>query len=66
MDKKGITVNCMAELTDVQHRIIRKYYEQKAVRFDLEILAKFCFVLKCDIADILYYQPPIAESGKGK
>lgn len=59
MDAKGISVNQMAELTDVQHRIVKKYYERKAVRADFEVLAKFCFVLECDIFDILFYKPPL-------
>ena len=58
MDQKGISISRMVELADVQYRIVKKYYEQRSVRVDLEILAKFCFVLKCDISDILYYKAP--------
>jgi len=58
MDEKDISINRMAELANVQYRIVKKYYEQKSIRIDLEILAKFCYILECDISDILCYQSP--------
>lgn len=64
MDEKGISVYRMEELANIQHRIVKKYYDNKVVRSDFEVLAKFCFVLKCDISDVLYYKPPAINDEK--
>lgn len=58
MDEQGISVNYMSKLTNIQHRIVKKYYDQRVSRADLEVLAKFCFVLGCDVEDVLHYEPP--------
>lgn len=59
MDSKGISVDRMSKLTGIQYQTVKKYYEKKTTQIDQKILAKFCFVLKCDISDILCYHPPI-------
>ncbi|MGN1301843.1 MAG: helix-turn-helix domain-containing protein [Clostridia bacterium] len=58
MDKKGFTVTGMVKRTGLHHRVIRKYYEGTAVRYDKEVLAKLCYVLGCELSDIMYYKKP--------
>ena len=38
---------------------IKKYYDNTITRYDSDVLAKFCFVLECDISDIISYIPKI-------
>lgn len=58
MDKKGYTINYVVKRTGLHHQIVRRYYEGTALRYDKEILAKICFVIDCDLEDIMYYKKP--------
>ena len=58
MDKKGYTINYVVKRTGLHHQIVRRYYEGTALRYDKEILAKICFVIDCDLEDIMYYKRP--------
>ena len=59
LQKKGITRNRLRTLTDLKYGIIDRYYKaQDIVYVDLGFLAKVCFVLNCQISDLLEYQPP--------
>lgn len=58
MDKKGITVNQVVKKTGLHHQVIRRYYEGTAVRYDKDVLSKLCFVIGCELNDIMYYQKP--------
>lgn len=55
MDAKGISTSKMVKLTGLHHKVIQRYYDNRAERYDREVLAKFCYVLECDISDILTY-----------
>lgn len=59
LEARGITRNRLRTLTGVKYEVIDRYY--KAIRVemaDLDFLAKVCFVLDCEIADLLEYQKP--------
>ena len=58
LDKYGITRNRLATLTGVKYEIIDRYYKEKVERIDTDLLAKVCFVLNCQISDLLEYLPP--------
>ncbi len=61
MDKAGISISKMRKLTGLHHEIVKKYYEDKVVRMDKDVLARITFVLIAygvDIKDIIQYIPP--------
>lgn len=56
MDEKGVTRNKMRTLTGVKYEVVDRYYKGENIeRVDLDFLAKACFVLNCDISDLLEY-----------
>ena len=56
MDEKGITRNKLATLMGVKYEVVDRYYKAVNVeRFDLDFLAKACYVLNCSVADLLEY-----------
>ena len=59
MDKKNITISDMSKLTKLKYDIVKKYYYGDCYQFDIETLSKFCFILKCDVSDILKYKSMI-------
>jgi putative transcriptional regulator len=59
MEQRAITRNRLASLTGLAYNTINRYYQPAPITsVDLDILAKICFVLDCDIADVLRYDKP--------
>ncbi len=57
MDRKGITRNKMRTLTGSKYEVIDRYYKATNVeRIDLDFFARACFVLDCNIQDLLEYE----------
>lgn len=56
MDSKNVTRNRMRTLTGVKYEVVDRYYKGDNIeRVDLDFLAKVCYVLDCDISDLLEY-----------
>ena len=53
LKERGITRYELAKRTDTLYPIIDKYYKNKVVRFDREVLLRFCLALDCEIEDII-------------
>jgi len=59
MDKQDMTVNMLATKTQTRYTVVKRYYDGFAVgRLDLVLLAKFCYILQCDIPDVITYIKP--------
>lgn len=58
MDKKGITINQVVKKTGLHHKVVHRYYDGTAVRYDKDVLSKLCFVLDCNLDDIMHYKKP--------
>ncbi len=56
LDKKGISRNKLATMTATNYDLINRYYNNKVIRVDLDIIARICFVLKCNVSDILKFK----------
>ena len=56
MKNKGITRNKLSVLTGATYNVINRYYKSEIIRLDLDVLARICYVLECNIADILEYE----------
>jgi len=58
MDEYGISIYQMTKLTGLKHTTVKAYYtNQPITRIDLDVIAKFCYVLDCKIEDIIEYVP---------
>lgn len=55
MDSKGMNKNRLSVLTGVKFDTIQKYYNGDVYRIDVDVLAKFCYALNCDVNDIVEY-----------
>ena len=59
MDRQGITRNHLARLTGLVYNSINRYYQNTPISsVDLDVLAKICYVMNCDISDVLKYEQP--------
>ena len=53
LSEKGITRYELAKRTDTHYSVIDKYYKNKVVRYDREILFRICVALDCEVGDIV-------------
>ncbi len=58
MDNKGITINQVVKKTGLHHQVIKRYYNGTVERFDKDVLSKLCYVIDCNLNDIMYYEKP--------
>ena len=57
MDRKEISINTMSKLADIKYHVVKRYYYNNDLyHVDLQLLAKFCYILDCKISDILEYE----------
>ncbi len=59
----NITRYELAKRTDIKFQTIDRYYKNRVVRYDSDILDRICTALSCDLGDILEYrkddEPPV-------
>ncbi len=60
IDKKHMTRNALARATDTRFEVVKKWYDDSVTTIDLDVLARFCYVLDCRPEDLIKYQ--IAKS----
>lgn len=56
MEKENISINKLACRAELQRTQLKAYMNGKIQRVDLAILARLCYVLDCDISDLLEYR----------
>ena len=57
MEKKGITTYELSNKANIRFQTIQNLRKGEVTRFDLEVLAKICYMLECNIEDIAKYVP---------
>ena len=56
MQEQNISINKLACRAEMQRTQLKAYMKNEVQRVDLPILARLCYVLDCDITDLLEYQ----------
>ena len=56
LEKKGISRNKLSLMIAVNYDLVNRYYNNRVIRVDIDIIARMCYVLDCDINDILKYR----------
>ena len=55
MEEKGITRYRLAKLADTRFEVVEKWCSGTVERIDTDVLARFCYILKCNVDDIIEY-----------
>lgn len=58
MDAKGITRNRLALLAGMRFEVADRLYKGITERMDMDILARVCYVLDCQVGDVIEYRKP--------
>jgi len=56
LDKKDISRNKLCTMIAVNYDLVNRYYNNRVIRIDIDIIARMCFALDCDVSDILKYR----------
>ena len=55
IETRGITRYRLAKLADTRFEVVEKWCTGTVERIDVDVLARFCYILDCDLSDILEY-----------
>lgn len=55
IENRGITRYRLAKLADTRFEVVDKWCTGTVERIDSDVLARFCYILDCDITDIIKY-----------
>lgn len=55
LEKRGITRYRMSKLADTRFEVVNKWCTGNVERIDADILARFCYILDCNVGDIIEY-----------
>ena len=56
MDAKQINRNQLASRAGIRFEVADRFYNGKIERMDIDVLARVCLVLNCNVADVMTYQ----------
>ena len=55
MDDKKINRNQLARRAGIRFEVADRFYKGEIERLDVDVLARVCFVLGCDVGDVVRY-----------
>ena len=55
IEEKGISKNKLSHRAEMQRTQINNYCNNKITRLDIDVLARICTVLECEIGDLLEF-----------
>lgn len=58
MKKRKLSKNQIVKKTGLHHQVIERYMNDSVTRFDRDVLAKLCYVLDCNLDEIISYVSP--------
>lgn len=57
----GISKNKLSHRAEMQRTQINNYCNNKITRLDIDVLARLCCILHCELGDLLEYIPPTSN-----
>lgn len=58
IQERNISLNQLSFKAEMQRGQLRKYRNNTLQRLDIDILTRLCYVLDCNLSDLLEYIPP--------
>ncbi len=58
LEEKNVSLNQLSFRAEMQRTQLRNYRDNKIQRLDIDILKRLCYVLDCDLTDLVEYIPP--------
>lgn len=64
LKSRNISKNYLADKANLQRTQLNTYCKNNIKRPDFDVLARICYVLDCELSDIICYIKPQIESGE--
>lgn len=64
LEERNISLNQLSFRAEMQRTQLRNYRDNKIQRLDIDILKRLCYVLDCDLHDLIEYIPAENSSEK--
>ena len=64
LEERDISLNQLSFRAEMQRTQLRNYRDNKIQRLDIDILNRLCYVLECDLHELIEYIPPEKTSRK--
>lgn len=61
IEQNGISKNKLSQRAEMQRTQLNHYCNNTITRLDVDVLARLCTVLGCEIGDLLEFVPPEQE-----
>ena len=61
IEQRGLSKNKLSHRAEMQRTQINHYCNNSVTRLDIDVLARICTVLECEIGDLLEFVPPAPE-----
>lgn len=58
LEERDISLNQLSFRAEMQRTQLRNYRDNKIQRLDIDILKRLCYVLECDLTELIEYIPP--------
>ncbi len=58
LKESGLSKNMLSHRAEMQRTQINNYCRNEITRLDIDVLARLCTVLNCQIGDLLEFEPP--------
>ena len=55
MDAKQVNRNQLASRAGIRFEVADRFYNGNIERMDMDVLAKICFALNCDVSELMRY-----------
>ena len=56
LESRGMNRNQLASAIHVNFAVVDRWYRGKIEKLDLDILARICYVLDCEVSELLEYR----------
>ncbi len=58
IQQQGISKNKLSQRAEMQRTQLNNYCNNTITRLDIDVLARLCTILNCEIGDLLEFVPP--------
>lgn len=56
--ERGISKTQLSYRAEISHTQINRFCKNDVARIDLNTIARLCYVLNCNVSDLIKYEPP--------
>ncbi|MDE7099350.1 MAG: helix-turn-helix transcriptional regulator [Ruminococcus sp.] len=56
MESKNVNRNQLSRASNTRFDVVNKWYNNQVEKMDLDVLARFCYILDCQPSDIIKYK----------